>query len=422
MTKILILGGGFGGVRCALDLSKKLKSEILAEKIEITLVDRNGYHLFVPALYEVASAYGLKRDAFAVQLRRTVCMPYADIFQGKHVNFIQAEITEISLEEKPNAWVKTGGNHVLEYDYLVLALGGEAADYNITGVKEYAHQFKTLEDSLFTNEVLEDVSEQFKKGQRTDPFNFLICGGGFTGIELAAELACCSKVIKEKCKLRGRCSSISVFEAGPKILPAISEKERGLIKKRLTQLGIILMENSPIEEVGADFIKLKSGQQVRGDMVIWTAGIQPMKLLKLTPNLPLGVTGRIKVNNFLQVGEFKNIYATGDVTEFTDPKTQKPVPAFAYISSRQSRVVANNIYNSLKNKNLKTYKPAYDLWILPVGGKYALAHLRGKFIVKGLWGWIIRELVDLKYLLSIFSLNKALEVFFNDITIFSKND
>lgn len=415
MTKILILGGGFGGIRCALDLEKKLKGEA-----EITLIDRNGYHLFVPALYEVASVYGLKKDPFAVQLRRTVCMPYADIFQGKHINFIQAEIIEINLGEKKQ--VRTSGGYIIDYDYLVLALGGEVADYNIPGVKEYSHQFKTLEDSLFTNQVLENMSEQFKKGERTEPFSFLICGGGFTGIELAAELACCTKIIKEKCKLRGRCSAITLFEAGLKILPTISEKERRFVKKRLTKLGVIIMENSPIEEVGSDFIKLKSGQTLKGNLIIWTGGIKPLAFLKSVSDLPTGDTGRIKVNDFLQVQGFNNVYAIGDAIEFIDPKNQKPIPAFAYISVNQGKIVASNIYNSIQNKNLKTYKPFYDIWVIPVGGKFALAHLWNGFMLRGFWGWIIRELIDLKYLLSIFSLNKALEVFFNEVTIFSKND
>ena len=95
MIKILILGGGFGGIRCALDLNKKIGKEA-----EITVVDKNGYHLFVPDLYEVASAYGLRKDPFTVQLRRTTCMPFADIFSGTNINSVQAEISEISLSNK----------------------------------------------------------------------------------------------------------------------------------------------------------------------------------------------------------------------------------------------------------------------------------------------------------------------------------
>lgn len=416
MIRILILGGGFGGIRTALDLDKKLKNEA-----EITLVDKNGYHLFVPALYEVASAYGIKKDPFAVQLRRSICMPYADIFKGRHINFIQAEVTEIDIR---NQKIKTGGNHVLDYNYLVLALGSESADFDIPGVKEYAHQFKNLQDAIFINQKLEELSTQFIEGGRTEPFSFLICGGGFTGIELAAELGCCTKVIKEKCKLKNRCSTIMLFDAGPKILPIVSENERRLVKERLTKLGIIIMENSSIEEVGSNFIKLKNGLRADGDLVIWTAGIKPNQLVSSTHGLPLSISGKIKVKSTLQIEEEKmeNIFSIGDIIEFNDSKTKKAIPAFAYIAIRQGKLVAENIIRLIQNRKTKIYNPFYDVWIIPIGGKFALAHLWGGWVIKGFLGWIVRQLVDIKYLLSIFSIQKALEIYWNEVTIFSRND
>lgn len=417
MIKILILGGGFGGVRAALELEKKLSRS--GKQFEITLVDKNGYHLFVPALYEVASAYGIKKDPFAVQLKRTVCMPYADIFEGKKINFIQAEITEVSLQHK---LIRTNGNHTLEFDYLIFAIGGEVNDYGITGVQDYANQFKTLDDAIFINQKLEDISGEFKREERNEPFSFLICGGGFTGIELAAELGCCSRVIESSCKLSGRCSNITIFEAGPKILPAISEKERRIIKKRLTKLGIMLMENSPIEEVGDDFVKLKTGQKIHGDLIVWTAGIKSNRLLHDINGLPITPAGKIIVETTLQAKGLPGVFSVGDNMEFIDPKTQKPVPAFAYAAADQAKLAAKNILNLINKKPLKKYDPYYNIWIIPIGGKYALAHLWGSIRITGFLGWVIREVVDLRYLLSIFNLNKALEVFFNEVTIFTRND
>ena len=237
MVKILILGGGFGGIRCALDLEKKLLNSRIES--EITLIDRNGYHLFAPSIYEVASALGIKRDPFAIQLKKTVCIPYADIFEGEKINFIEAEISGIDLV---NREVTTQGGQNLAYDYLVLGIGGETTDFNIPGVRDYSQQFKNLEDALFINQKLDKLTEGFIDGSRNDPFSFLICGGGFTGVELAAELGCCTQVIKERCRLpHGRCSNITLFEAGPKILPMITEKERDVIRKRLTKLGIVIM-------------------------------------------------------------------------------------------------------------------------------------------------------------------------------------
>ena len=413
MLKILILGGGFGGIRCALDLDKKLKNEA-----EITLIDRNSYHLFIPSIYEVASAYGIRKDPFAIQLKKTICIPYADIFDGTSVDFIEAEINQVDLQNKK---VKTKGDHIFEYDYLVLALGSETSTYDIPGVQEYAHQLKTLEDALFINQKLEELSEQFTKSQRTEPFSFLICGGGFTGLEIAAELGCCSRVIKSRCKLKGRCSTITLFEAGPKILPILSEKERKAIKKRLTQLGIVIMENSPIEEIWPNYLKLKSGQKLAGDLIIWTAGIGPNQFLKSIKDLALSSSGKMLVDEDLRSKGTDNIFGVGDNIQFIDKKNQKQVPALAYTAIDQGKIVAQNIYNSIKNRKLKIYKPFYNVFIIPVGGKYAIANLGG-LAIKGFLAWVLRLVVDLRYFLSILSPYKAFKLYVDEMTVFLKND
>ncbi len=413
MLKILILGGGFGGIRCALDLDKKLRNEA-----EITLIDRNGYHLFIPAIYEVASAYGIKKDPFAIQLKKTICIPYTDIFDSTSVDFIEAEITQVDLQNKK---VKTKGDHIFEYDYLVLALGSETSTYDIPGVEEYAHKFKTLEDALFINQKLEELSEQFINGQRTEPFSFLICGGGFTGLEIAAELGCCSRVIKSRCKLKGRCSTITLFEAGSKILPILSEKERKTIIKRLTQLGIVIMENSPIEEIGPNYLKLKSGQKPTGDLIIWTAGIRPNRFLKSITSLTLASSGKIPVEESLKLKGLENVFAVGDNIEFIDKKNQKPVPALAYVAIDQGKIAAQNIYYSIKSKKLKPYKPFYSVFIIPVGGKYAIANLGG-LVIKGFLAWILGLMVDMRYFLSILSPYKAFKLYVDEMTVFLKND
>ena len=419
MVRILILGGGFGGIRCALDLEKKLvKSRV---EFEITLIDRKGYHLFNASIYEIASAYGIKRDLFAIELKKTVCIPYADIFEGKKINFIDAEITDVNLVTKK---VTTKGGHNLDYDYLVFGIGGETTDFNIPGIREYAHKFKTLEDALFINQKLDELSVQFTEGNRTEPFSFLICGGGFTGIELAAELGCCTKVIKEKCRLRGRCSNITLFEAGQKILSMVTEKERNIIKKRLTKLGIIIMENSPIEEVGTNFIKLKNGYKLEGDLIIWTAGIKPNRFLSQIVSLSISPSGRIAVDDKLRMTGFENIFAIGDNIEFIDSKTQRSVPAMAYVAVDQGKIAAGNIFELIEKKlpKLKQYKPFYSIWIVSAGGKYAVAHLINGLTVKGFWGWLIKEIVDIRYFMSILPIHKAFKLYWEEFTIFVKND
>lgn len=418
MKKILILGGGFGGIRAVLDLERKLKANIKNGEIEITLIDKNNYHLFVSALYEVASATGIKRDPFSVRLRKSICIPHADIFEKKLVNLVQAEVSQVNLDGK---FIKTRGDKQYDFDYLVLGLGSQSSDFDIPGVREYAYKFKTLEDALLVNERMETLINDAAKGKRQLPVDILIGGGGFTGIEVASELACCAKSIARKCGLKGRCSSLVLFEAASKILPMASDKERKIIKKRLTKHGVIIMENSTIEEVGDNFVRLKNGQKIKGDLVVWTAGVKANDLIYTIKGLPLSEKGKILIDDKLSVKGFQNIFAIGDIAEFVDPATNKALPAMAFIAYEEGNIAASNIINSIKNKKFKAYKPVYNIWIAPVGGKFAVAHING-FTISGFWGWALRSLVDLRYMIQILPFFKALSVFWDEITLFTKND
>lgn len=418
MKKILILGGGFGGIRAVLDLEKKLKKKIKKREIEIILIDKNNYHLFVSSLYEVASATGIKKDPFAVRLRKSICIPYADIFEKKLVNLVQAEVNQINLVEK---FVRTKGDKRYDFDYLVLGLGSQSSDFGISGVREYAYKFKTLEDALLVNDRMETLINDAAKGKRQLPIDILIGGAGFTGIEVASELACCAKSIAKKCGLKGKCSSLVLFEALPKILPMASDKERGIIVDRLTKHGVMIMENSEIEEVGDSFVRLKNGQKIKGDLVVWTAGIKSNDLVYTIKGLPLSGKGKVLVDDKLSVKGFQNIFAIGDLAEFIDPATNKPIPAMAFVAYEEGNIVASNIINSIKNKKFKAYKPSYNIWIAPVGGKFAVAHI-GSITVSGFCGWLLRSMVDLRYMIQILPFFKALSVFWDEMTLFTKND
>lgn len=414
MIKILILGGGFGGVRVALDLEKKLKDDA-----QITLIDKSSYHLFVPALYEVASAYGIKQDPFAIRLKKTICIPYLDIFYDKKISFIQAEIFSIDVENKK---IATRGGEILDYDYLIIALGGQAADFGVLGVKEYAFQFKNLEDGLALNQKIDQLTKEIAAGTRNPPIKITVIGAGFTGIEVAAELACCVKKFARICNIKSRCERIILIEAAPKILPAISDEERSMVVNRLTELGVEILNGAAVEEVKSEQIKFKSGKTLDTDLVIWTAGIKPPDILKSLPGDSLTASGKLKVDENLAVAGLRNTFAVGDNAEFTNQQTGRPVPALAYIAVDQGQIAAKNIVHLLKSKKLINYKPFFSVWIAPVGGKYALAHLWGGVTIKGFLGWILRELVDLRYILSILPVKKAISIFWQEVTLFTKND
>lgn len=414
MSKIIIVGGGFGGVRAALDLEKKL-----GDRAEIILIDRNGYHLFAPALYEVASAFGLAKDRFSVNLRKTVSIPYGDIFDGKRIQFVQAEVAHISPEQRI---LTTKSDISFSFDYLVLALGSQTADFNIPGVKEYAFQFKTIEDALMLNHQLIMLFEKASRGNHDLPLRFVVGGGGFAGVELAAELACAVKHLAKKYQIGQGHSIITLAQAGPKILPQISDRERAIITRRLTELGVAIKINATIEEIKSDLVKLKDGRSLMCNVIVWTAGIRATDFIKTIQGLDLTAGGKIIVGDHLAASRYDHIFAVGDSIQFIDHKTQRPEPALAYVAVRHGQVVANNILRSLQNKKLRKHIPFYAFWIAPVGGKYAVAHLWGGISVKGLLGWVIREIVDFRYFISILSFRKAWKLFREEVQIFVKND
>ncbi|OGM97807.1 MAG: hypothetical protein A2735_01460 [Candidatus Yanofskybacteria bacterium RIFCSPHIGHO2_01_FULL_41_21] len=414
MKKILILGGGFGGVRCALDCARKFK-----DKATVTLIDQNSYHTFTSALYEVASAYQPTEDPFALELRRAVAIPYKDILENKKVDFIQAQITSVDLV---NSKVFLDGGTQLDFDYIIFALGSQTADFGILGVREYAYQFKTTDDAVTLHNKLETSFRAMAQGKLSSPVKFLIIGAGFTGIELAGELMTCAKRLARRYGLNQRSFSTILFEAGSVILPIIKETERKKIINRLTDLGVVIMTNSVVESVLSDSVKLKTGQTVTGTAVVWTAGVQANQLLKTIYGLPITDKAKIMVDKNLQVQDSDKLFALGDCVEFVDSKTQKSIPGLAYTAQAQGRLVAENLYSIVFQKRLHPYIPSYGHWVAPVGGKFAVAHLDGFGSYFGFYGWVIRTLVDLRYFLSILPLPKAIKLFGKDLLLFSKND
>mgnify|MGYP001569120905 CR=1 FL=1 len=150
---------------------------------------------------------------------------------------------------------------------------------------------------------------------------------------------------------------------------------------------------------------------MKGDIIVWTAGIKANEL-----------TGKMPVDEFLRVKSHENVFAIGDNVEFIDPKTQKSVPALAYVASDQGKIAAANILSLIKGKRLKPYKPFYSVWVAPAGGKYAIAHLWRGIHITGFWGWVVRELIDLRYMLSILTPRKAVSLMWQEVTLFTKND
>jgi NADH dehydrogenase len=427
MTNIVILGGGFGGVRAALDLEKKLGQ---SKDIRIILIDKNNAQTFFPALYELASVFGVDHEhPYHTKLQGMIAIPYSEIFKGTNVKLIQAQISRIDLE---NRQVTTDSDMNVGFEYLIIALGSVASTFGIPGAEEYAFKFKSVEDGLMLSDKLEEIYDAAGKDGKMLPVKILVGGAGFTGVELASELANCAVHIAHRHKITQKsCVAITLIEAAPMMLPMVSDSERAKIKNRLNQLGVTIMENSPIEEVMSGSVKLKNGHILAGDVVIWSAGTKSLELFKEAKGLESDDRGRLLVNEHMQAKNYNSVFAVGDNVVFIDTKNNKPVPQMAFVAIEQGSIAAENIARIIDEQipgegiprkvNLKSYKPNYDVWVAPVGAKYALFHM-GRWGIGGFIGYVLREVVDLRYFVKTLPFVKALKLFFEDIRVFSKND
>ncbi len=428
--RIVILGAGFGGLHAAFLISKKLKKLGLLGKYEVIIVDRNEHQTYTPLLYEAATTSKMTADS--TELHSVVAYSIAKLIRRLPIRFIQSEVKDIDI---PQGEVKLANQRKLASDYLVLALGSEANYFNIPGLKENSLPLKTFIDALRIRDTILNLIEGGDNNLK-----IVIGGGGSTGVELAGELKMwCGELSDEeynKCRI-----DIAVIEAAPTILPEFSPKVISLVKKRLSSLGVNLIEGQTIEEVGKNVMVLKSsstgfgasGKKINFDILIWAGGVKASSLIE---NLPLKTEsrGRFEVAENMRclpktpdLKIYPKVYAIGDNACVYD-KNKKPIPGVARAAIKEAEIAAHNIIEEIKNSEfrnwklkIRNYAPRQYPYVIPVGGKFAVAEI-GSFVLSGFLGWIFKGLVELNYLLSIMPVWKALLVWLKGLKIFIQND
>ncbi len=337
---IVVLGAGYSGINCVVRLAKLFKNN---PNFQIHLVDRNPYHLLETRLHEAAA-----RQA-------EITIPIAAIIHKRNIIFHLAEVISINLPEKR---VITTDKDIA-YDYLVIALGSKTNFYDIPGLKEYAFQLKTFED---TYKIRDNLKRAFAKAKsETNPeerkklLTVVIGGAGLTGVELAAEIA---EMVEELCvkwEIPLVEPKIYLIEAGKTILPALEKKMMGKAQESLVQKRVKIITSTKVVKMEPGEVFIEPGGKIPAYTLIWTGGIRISSILKAS-GLEVGPLGRIKVNQFLEVENFPDIYAVGDNALAINPKTKKFVPAAAQFALQQGRLVAYNIYAKINGKPQKPYR------------------------------------------------------------------
>ena len=407
---IVILGAGFGGITMTLKLEKMFSRLGLLKTHAITLIDKNYFHLYTPALYEIASIP--KDEASAISLKSVISIPIDEIIANKAVVFIQDAVIRLDHEKKT---IILGSGQEIAYDYCVVALGSETNYFNIPGLETNSLPLKQFTDALKIRNKIEALLTS------KDKLAIVVGGAGASGVELIAEFSnfICAlqrKLVKE----RQMCNVyLTLVEASPEILSGFSESFVAKTKTRLTDLGIEIKTGALITETTEDTIMLKDGRTIAYDLFIWTGGVKGSSAL-LSLGLPLTAKGNITVNEFLEA--VSHVYAIGDAAGFIHPTTGKLLNWNVPVAESEARIVAKNITREIMGQKRVSFRPPLRYpFILAVGKKYALADL---IICEahGFFGWIIKLLVELRYLATILPLATALNLWYKAVRLYSSND
>jgi NADH dehydrogenase len=379
--KIVILGGGFGGVYTLKYLHKFFHNT----DIKLVLVNKKNYFLFTPLLHEFATG--------SVSLENLV-EPIREIIRCCDYEFIHGEVKRIDLENKI---VELNENN-LSYDYLVIALGSKTNFYNIPGAEENSFTLKSLDDAIRLRNRFIHMFEIASKDQEETILTFVIVGGGATGVELAAEMSdyfykTFSKIYPKEIISKVK---IILIEKGNELIPQFSPKLRKVALEVLRKKNINVILGKGVKEVGKDFIKLDDETIIKTKTVIWTAGVEP-NLPEIVGNVEKDNKGRLIVNEYLQVKNYENVFGVGDVCCYI--RNQKPLPQLAQVAVRQAKAVAKNIFNLIKNKPLEKFVYKHQGDLISLGRFFAIGEIKN-FTFSGFFAWILWRGVYLSKLIS----------------------
>lgn len=390
--KIVILGGGFGGVYTLKYLHKffhtrgltRISTQINAD-VKLVLVNKKNYFLFTPLLHEFATG--------SVSLENLV-EPIREIIRCCDYEFVHGEVKRIDLEKK----IVELNESKLDYDYLVIALGSKTNFYNIPGAEENSFTLKSLDDAIRLRNHFIHMFEIASKDKDEESLTFVIVGGGATGVELAGEMSDYFYKTFSKFYPKEIISKVKIIliERGNELIPQFSPKLRKIALEVLRKKNVEIILGKGVKEVGKDFIKLDDETIIKTKTVIWAAGVEP-NLPEIIGNVEKDSKGRLIVNEYLQLKNYDNVFGVGDVCSFI--QDQKPLPQLAQVAVRQAECASKNIFNLIQNKPLEKFVYRHQGDLISLGRFFAIGEIKN-FTFSGFFAWILWRGVYLSKLIS----------------------
>jgi len=373
--KVVVLGGGFGGLTAARNLSKFA---------DVTVVDRHNFQTFLPLLYQVSTA-GLAADHVAYPIRGAL--------KKTGAKFCMA--SPIAIDHR-NKEIKLDSSEVLSFDHLVVALGSATSDFGIPGVSEYALGMKSVTEALTIRAEVMRRFEDLCRFKDDTTFNVTVVGGGPTGVEMAGALAELKRgPLKSDEPNAAANIRVRIIEASSRLLPSFAESLSARTKKDLEKLEVEVLLNSAVKKVEHRKIELSDGKIIDSEITIWAAGVTGSPAITKL-NLPTE-RGRIKVEKTLQVSNYPYIWAIGDNAGAID-KTGKFLPMVAPVAIQQGKFLAKQIKRINDGKSLEDFKYLDKGSMATIGRHKAIVEVKG-LKMTGVLAWYAWLWLHLFYLL-----------------------
>lgn len=380
--KVIIIGGGFGGLTTA----KSIKSN----QFEIILIDKTNHHLFQPLLYQVATAALSPAD---------IAVPIRSIFaKQQNITVLMDEVISIDKNEK-SVHLK---NSKLIFDYLIVAPGSRHSYFQHSEWEKNAPGLKTLSDALTIREKIIDSLEMAEK--ESDPIikqsylTFVVVGGGPTGVELAGAISEIAKktMIKDYKNFNAYDTNVILIESFPNVLNSFSKSLSEKALEDLRKMGVRVKINSKVENINNDSVALSGGTIIQTKNVIWAAGNIVSPLIK-TLDIQTDKTGRAIVESDCSINGFENIFVIGDACKMEDQNGNQ-LPGIAPVAIQQGKYVGNIISKEIPSKQRAMFRYVDKGSMATIGKAKAVAEIKG-FKFYGLTAWLVWSSIHIFYLI-----------------------
>lgn len=398
--RIVIVGGGFGGLQMARKLSRK--------DYQVVLIDKNNYHQFQPLFYQVAMA-GLEPSS--------IVFPFRKLFQGKKNIFIR--VTEVTSVDPAAKTLQTPLGFC-NYDHLIVATGADTNFFGNENIAKNALPMKSVAEALYLrNNILDDYEDALTTPDydpRQELVDIVIVGGGPTGVELAGSLAEMKKHVLPKDYPELNIEEevdIYLIQSGGELLKGFTAESSEKALTYLTNMGVKVLLDSRVTDFDGNTVHLKDGRTIPSQKVIWAAGIKGMPIEGL-PESAITYGNRLAVDRFHRVKDTENIYAVGDVAYMEEPGWEKGHPQVAQVAIQNGANLARNFSNRLRNKDQVPFSYNDKGSMATVGRARAVVDFPSpKFSMGGLLAWLLWLLV---HLFAILGTRNKIFVFLNWVT------